>query len=158
MKLAAVGSNCVDFYNNIENGKAYPGGSPVNMAVYTVRLGGEASYTGPVGDDVYGKIMQEAIAAKGVDTSHLYVKPGKTAVSQVELLEGGTFDYDGIRAAIPCIISSGQCLIDLCSKGGKITYQISKGGKTIGSFSKQSSGVQGAVRLGVFACVAVWQT
>lgn len=88
MKLAAVGSNCVDFYKNIENGKAYPGGSPVNMAVYTVRLGGEASYTGPVGDDVYGKIMQEAIAAKGVDTSHLYVKPGKTAVSQVELLEG----------------------------------------------------------------------
>ena len=88
MKLAAVGSNCVDFYNNIENGKAYPGGSPVNVAVYTVRLGGEASYTGPVGDDVYGKIMQEAIAAKGVDTSHLYVKPGKTAVSQVELLEG----------------------------------------------------------------------
>lgn len=55
MKLAAVGSNCIDFYNNIENGKAYPGGSPVNMAVYTVRLGGEASYTGPVGDDVYGK-------------------------------------------------------------------------------------------------------
>ena len=88
MKLAAVGSNCVDFYNNIENGKAYPGGSPVNVAVYTVRLGGEASYTGPVGDDVYGKIMQETIAAKGVDTSHLYVKPGKTAVSQVKLLEG----------------------------------------------------------------------
>ena len=88
MKLAAVGSNCVDFYSNIENGKAYPGGGPVNMAVYTVRLGGEASYTGPVGDDVYGKIMQEAIAAKGVDTSHLHVKPGKTAVSQVELLEG----------------------------------------------------------------------
>ena len=88
MKLAAVGSNCVDFYSNIENGKAYPGGGPVNMAVYTVRLGGEASYTGPVGDDAYGKIMQEAIAAKGVDTSHLHVKPGKTAVSQVELLEG----------------------------------------------------------------------
>ena len=88
MKLAAVGSNCVDFYSNIENGKAYPGGGPVNMAVYMVRLGGEASYTGPVGDDAYGKIMQEAIAAKGVDTSHLHVKPGKTAVSQVELLEG----------------------------------------------------------------------
>ena len=68
------------------------------------------------------------------------------------------FTEDGIRAAIPCIISSGQCLIDLCPKGGKITYQISKGGNAVGSFSKQSSGVQGAVRLGVFACVAVWQT
>ena len=47
MKLAAVGSNCVDFYQNVEGGKAYPGGGPVNMAVYTVRLGGEASYIGP---------------------------------------------------------------------------------------------------------------
>ena len=46
MKLAAVGSNCVDFYQNVEGGKAYPGGGPVNMAVYTVRLGGEASYIG----------------------------------------------------------------------------------------------------------------
>ena len=42
MKLAAVGSNCVDFYQNVEGGKAYPGGGPVNIAVYTVRLGGEA--------------------------------------------------------------------------------------------------------------------
>ena len=49
MKLAAVGSNCVDFYKNIENGKAYPGGSPVNMAVYTVRLGGRGLLYRPGG-------------------------------------------------------------------------------------------------------------
>ena len=48
MKLAAVGSNCVDYYENIDGGKAYPGGGPVNMAVYTVRMGGEAAYIGPV--------------------------------------------------------------------------------------------------------------
>ena len=66
MKLAAVGSNCIDFYSNIEDGKAYPGGGPVNMAVYTVRLGGQSSYTGPVGDDEFGTIMRKAIAAKGV--------------------------------------------------------------------------------------------
>ena len=88
MKLAAVGSNCIDFYTNIENGKAYPGGGPVNMAVYTRRLGGEASYIGPVGNDTYGKIMMDAISAKGVDVSHLHVQNGKTAVSQVELLDG----------------------------------------------------------------------
>ena len=81
MKLAAVGSNCIDFYNNIDGGKAYPGGGPVNMAVYTLRLGGNASYIGPVGDDVYGKIMLDAIAAKGVDVSHLHVNPGNTAVT-----------------------------------------------------------------------------
>ena len=40
MKLAAVGDNCMDVYENI--GKAYPGGNPVNVAVYFVRLGGES--------------------------------------------------------------------------------------------------------------------
>ena len=88
MKLAAVGSNCIDYYNNVDNGKAYPGGGPVNMAVYTVRLGGEASYTGPVGSDGYGRIMREAVARKGVDISHMHVKEGSTAVSQVQLING----------------------------------------------------------------------
>lgn len=96
MKLAAVGSNCIDFYKNIEQGKACPGGGPVNMAVYTVRLGGQASYTGPVGEDEYGAVMRDAVAAKGVDISHLHVRSGRTAVSQVELLEGERVfgDYD----------------------------------------------------------------
>lgn len=96
MKLAAVGSNCVDYYSNLENGKGYPGGGPVNMAVYTIRLGGKASYIGPVGDDRYGKIMVDAITDKGLDVSHLHVKPGKTAVTQVELIDGERVfgDYD----------------------------------------------------------------
>lgn len=88
MKLAAVGSNCIDFYSNLDGGKAYPGGGPVNMAVYTLRMGGSASYIGPVGSDAYGRMMREAMAEKGVDVSHLHVRPGKTAVSQVELIDG----------------------------------------------------------------------
>ncbi|MBE5900798.1 MAG: fructoselysine 6-kinase [Lachnospiraceae bacterium] len=88
MKLAAIGSNCIDFYSNLEGGKPFPGGGPVNMAVYTLRIGGKASYIGAVGDDDYGKIMQEAMSGKGVDISHLYVKRGKTAVSRVELQNG----------------------------------------------------------------------
>ena len=96
MKLAAIGSNCIDYYNNIDNGKAYPGGGPVNMAVYTVRLGEEAAYIGPVGDDTYGQIMIDAVKGKGVDTSHLRVEQGKTAVTQVELIDGERVfgDYD----------------------------------------------------------------
>ena len=88
MKLAAVGSNCIDYYNNLDGGKAFPGGGPVNMAVYTVRLGGEAAYIGPVGNDSYGEIMMEAMKKKGVNISHLRVEEGKTAVSQVELVDG----------------------------------------------------------------------
>ena len=67
MKLAAVGSNCIDYYNNLDGGKAFPGGGPVNMAVYTVRLGGEAAYIGPVGNDSYGEIMMEAMKKNGYD-------------------------------------------------------------------------------------------
>ena len=41
-KIATVGDNCMDVYDN--TGRAYPGGNPVNVAVYFVRMGGEASY------------------------------------------------------------------------------------------------------------------
>ncbi len=93
-RLAAVGDNCMDVYDR--TGEAYPGGNPVNVAVYTLRLGGAASYTGVVGTDAYGPRMRAAIAAKGVDVSHLRTEPGKTAVSHVELVNGDRVfgDYD----------------------------------------------------------------
>ena len=86
IKLAAVGDNCIDYYD--QTGDAYPGGNPVNVAVYTVRLGGQASYTGVVGDDEYGALMRRAIAGKGVDVSHLRTEPGATALSHVALVNG----------------------------------------------------------------------
>ncbi|MCR5753955.1 MAG: fructoselysine 6-kinase [Acetatifactor sp.] len=86
MKLAAVGDNCMDVYDNI--GQEFAGGGPVNMAVYFVRLGGEASYTGAVGNDTYGEFMKEQIVKKGVDISHLHVLNGNTAVTHVELKNG----------------------------------------------------------------------
>ncbi|BCJ98910.1 fructoselysine 6-kinase [Anaerocolumna chitinilytica] len=86
MKIAAVGDNCMDVYDGL--GDAYPGGNPVNVAVYFVRLGGEASYTGAVGTDVYGKRMKDAIGAKGVDTSHIHFLEGTTAITHVELKDG----------------------------------------------------------------------
>ena len=86
MKLAAVGDNCMDVYEN--TGKAYPGGNPVNVAVYFVRLGGEASYTGVVGTDKYGTLMKEKITEKGVDTSHIRFEEGNTAITHVELIDG----------------------------------------------------------------------
>jgi Sugar kinases, ribokinase family len=85
-KVAAVGDNCMDVYDSLD--QAYPGGNPVNVAVYTVRLGGQASYTGVVGDDKYGRIMQDALSAKNVDISHLRVLPGATAITHVELKDG----------------------------------------------------------------------
>lgn len=100
IRLAAVGDNCMDVYDR--TGEAHPGGNPVNVAVYTARLGGEASYTGVVGTDAYGERMRAAIAAKGVDISHLRTEPGATAVSHVELVDGervfGEYD-EGVMAS-----------------------------------------------------------
>lgn len=86
VKIAAVGDNCIDFYD--KTGESFPGGNPVNVAVYTVRLGGEASYIGVVGDDESGKMMRNAIKEKGVDVSHLKILPGTTAVTHVEIING----------------------------------------------------------------------
>ena len=98
IRIAAAGDNCVDAYSD---GSAYPGGNPVNVAVYIVRLGGESTYIGAVGTDKYGKIMMDAIAAKGVDISHMKVLEGNTAVTQVEIVNGDRVfgDYDeGVMA------------------------------------------------------------
>lgn len=98
-KIAAVGDNCMDVYDR--TAQAFPGGNPVNVAVYTARLGGKASYTGVVGQDNYGKLMRSAIAAKGVDVSHLKTAPGSTAVSHVDIVEGDRVfgDYEeGVMA------------------------------------------------------------
>ncbi|MFT4007096.1 MAG: fructoselysine 6-kinase [Lacrimispora sp.] len=86
MKLAAVGDNCMDVYDN--TGQAYPGGNPVNVAVYFVRLGGRASYTGVVGTDRYGALMKDKIEEKGVDVSHIRFMEGNTAITHVELVDG----------------------------------------------------------------------
>lgn len=86
MKIATVGDNCIDVYESL--GEAFPGGNPVNVAVYLVRLGEEASYTGVVGNDKYGDIMIDSLNSKGVDTSHIKKVNGNTAITKVELVNG----------------------------------------------------------------------
>lgn len=94
IKVAAVGDNCIDYYD--ATGESYPGGNPVNVAVYVKRLGGESSYVGAVGTDEMGQVMINAIKRKGVDTSHIKILEGKTAVTHVELVDGDRVfgDYD----------------------------------------------------------------
>lgn len=86
IRVAAIGDNCIDYYDSLN--ESYPGGNPVNVAVYIKRLGGESSYIGAVGTDSFGKIMISAIQNKGVDTSHIQVLDGKTAVTHVDIVDG----------------------------------------------------------------------
>lgn len=98
-KIACVGDNCIDYYE--QTGQAFPGGNPVNVAVYTCRLGGEASYIGAVGTDAYGDLLLHALRDKGVDTSHVQQRAGNTALTQVSVVNGERIlgDYDeGVMA------------------------------------------------------------
>jgi fructoselysine 6-kinase len=99
MKLATMGDNCVDAYRTL-NRESF-GGNCVNVAVQAVRLGIPAAYVGALGDDRYGREFLEVLKKQGVDTSHVKILPGKTAVTQVELVNGDRVfgDYDpGVTA------------------------------------------------------------
>ena len=86
MKIACVGDNCIDFYD--APGEKYPGGNPVNVAVYVRRLGGEASYVGAVGTDENGRFLLDAVKKRGVDVSRVQQLPGATALSHVSHQNG----------------------------------------------------------------------
>lgn len=130
-KIACVGDNCIDYYE--QSGQAFPGGNPVNVAVYTCRLGGEASYIGAVGTDAYGDLLLHALKNKGVDISHVQQRTGKTALTLVSVVDGERIlgDYDeGVMADFS--LSSADidflCAHDLVISGlwGKVEDELIK--------------------------------
>jgi len=85
MKFISVGDNCVDVY--IKQNKSYAGGCSVNFAIYIKQMNEESAYMGTVGEDDNGKLILDAIRKHGVDGSRIKTLPGKTAVTEVELID-----------------------------------------------------------------------
>lgn len=82
MRIVTAGDNCIDFY--IDTEERFPGGNPVNVAVYCKRYFNNVSYIGFVGDDLNGHLIVDSLAKKGVDTSLIrIIHGGKTAVTKV---------------------------------------------------------------------------
>lgn len=119
MKFAAVGDNCVDAYEAL--GKYYPGGNPVNVAVYMLRLGEEASYTGAVGDDAYGQLMKDSLKEKGIDISHVKTLHGDTAVTKVEIVNGDRVFTDYAEGVLKDFKLTEEDIDFLCSQDLVIT-------------------------------------
>ena len=97
-RIACFGDNCVDYYEQSE--ETYYGGNPVNVAVYTRRLGNEASYIGVVGNDRFGEGMLQALREKGVDVSHVQQKEGSTALTYVQISDGDRIFGDYIEGVM----------------------------------------------------------
>ncbi len=75
--IVAIGDNDVDCY--LADGRMYPGGNCLNVAVHARRAGARAGFVGAVAEDAAGRLMRQALAAEGVETARLRVVPGLTA-------------------------------------------------------------------------------
>lgn len=89
VSLASVGDNCIDRYTAPVE-QAYVGGNAVNVAVGLAQAGRPVMYAGSVGADADGRAVLAALAAAGVDTSHVVVQDDQeTGVTLVELTHDG---------------------------------------------------------------------
>ena len=86
IRIACIGDSCVDHYDSLH--QKYPGGNPVNFAVYLRRMGAEASFIGAVGNDEDGALVRDALAEKGVDVSRVQVLEGPTSTTHVAMENG----------------------------------------------------------------------
>lgn len=87
MRVLGVGDNCIDHY--VELGKRYPGGNALNLAIYASKYPGiEAGYVGIVGTDDNGKYLLDQIKENGLDTEHIIIKKGITAVTKILIKDG----------------------------------------------------------------------
>lgn len=89
MALVAVGDNCIDHYLPPID-QRFCGGNAVNVAVWMSRSGLQTSYVGAVGDD--NDFILRQLQQEGVDTSHVQVIPGITAITEVAL-HGGDREF-----------------------------------------------------------------
>ena len=69
VKIAAMGDNVVDCY--LARHEMYPGGNCLNVAVQARRFGAQSAYIGAIGRDPAGDLINDALAAEGVDVTHM---------------------------------------------------------------------------------------
>jgi len=71
-----------------------PGGAPANVAVALARLGVSSAFMGKVGDDAFGRFLEQTFAQAGVDTSPMAFDPEvKTGLAFVSLMVDGERDF-----------------------------------------------------------------
>ena len=75
--------------------RAYPGGSPANVALALARLGETTTFAGRLGPDVFGRRMRDHLVSNGVDPRHLVeaAQPSTLAVVSFDDQRRATYDF-----------------------------------------------------------------
>ncbi|MCM3771256.1 PfkB family carbohydrate kinase [Priestia aryabhattai] len=88
MKLIGVGDNVVDYYK--DQGKIYPGGNALNVAVFCNRLNhNQSSYMGIVGDDESAEHVVNTLQQEKIDIRRIRRAVGENGMAVVTLDEQG---------------------------------------------------------------------
>ena len=71
-----------------------PGGAPANVAIGLARLGAKSTLISKVGDDPFGRLLQNTLSQNGVDISQLKVdRNSRTTLAFISIREDGERDF-----------------------------------------------------------------
>ncbi|MDH6182099.1 ribokinase [Microbacteriaceae bacterium SG_E_30_P1] len=66
-----------------------PGGKGLNQAVAAARAGGRVAFSGAVGDDPFGRVLERALVEEGIDTTALETTSTPTGTARISVDESG---------------------------------------------------------------------
>lgn len=90
--VVTIGEVLIDFIPMDKENSAYiknPGGAPANVAVGVAKLGGEASFVGSVGEDLFGDYLIQVLNSYNVHTE--YIQKTTKAKTQVVFVNNDEF-------------------------------------------------------------------
>lgn len=102
--VTALGELLIDFTETGLSGQgnplleANPGGAPCNVLSMLQNYGRKTAFIGKVGDDMFGRLLTEAVKSVGIDTRALRVDPEvHTTLAFVHTFENGDRDFSFYR-------------------------------------------------------------
>ncbi len=113
MRVAAIGDNCIDVYPRLA--KQYPTGNVVDFAVNMQQLGIPTSIISVTGSDENGSWMIETLKEEGLDTSHLLVGDGATAITYMDMNGKDRVHGDYVEGVLENVVFS-KDQIDFASR------------------------------------------
>ncbi len=107
--VLCMGDAIVDFIStkpdlplvDVETYKRCPGGSALNTAVVSARLGAETAFCSALGDDVFGRFLADLLTEEGIDCSPLIKGAGCSTGVAFASSPGGRPQFHILRGAKP---------------------------------------------------------
>ena len=129
MDVVAFGELLIDFTENGVSGQgnplfeANPGGAPCNVLAMLSRLGHRTAFIGKVGNDFFGKQLEDAITEVGIDAAGL-LKDDKvhTTLALVHTYPDGDRDFSFYRNPGADMMLTEEELPEEIIRGAKIFH------------------------------------